>query len=180
LVAIALLINTRSCHTQSISIKLREFMTQIKISEHPACEKSPGFLLWQVSTLWSSSTSAALKPFGISHPQFVILATIDWLKSQEASEEMIARHTILDPKPTAHLLRSLQVKGLVELSNSTDKKNKYQLTTPGAEMLAKVLPVVDSADAAFFSSIDLKNSKMVGELQILACANLLKTSCFKK
>ena len=41
-------------------------------------------------------------------------------------------------------------------------------------MLAKVLPVVESADAAFFASIDLKNSKMVTTLQILARANLSK------
>ena len=104
-------------------------------------KKSPGFLLWQVSTLWSSSTAAVLKPFGLSHPQFVILATIDWLKNQEASQEAIARHIILDPKPTSHLLRSLQVKGLIEPSNITDKKSKYLLTIAGAEMLAKVLPV---------------------------------------
>jgi len=145
-----------------------------KISAHPAGEENPGFLLWQVSTLWSSSTAAALKPFGLSHPQFVILATIDWLKNQEASQEAIARHIILDPKLTSHLLRSLQVKGLIEPSNINDKKSKYLLTIPGAEMLAKVLPVIESADAAFFASIDLKNSKMVTSLQILARANLSK------
>jgi DNA-binding PadR family transcriptional regulator len=72
------------------------------------------------------------------------------------------------------LLRSLQVKGLIESSHTTDKKNKYMLTTAGAEMFAKVLPIVESADAAFFSSIDLKNSEMVASLQILARANLSK------
>lgn len=145
-----------------------------EINAHPASDKNPGFLLWQVSTLWSSSTAAVLKPFGLSHPQFVILATIDWLKNQEASLEAIARHIILDPKPTSHLLRSLQIKGLIEHSPITDKKSKYSLTIVGAEMLAKVLPIVESADADFFASIDLKNSKMIGTLQILARANLSK------
>ena len=145
-----------------------------EINAHPAGEENPGFLLWQVSTLWSRSTAAALKPFGLTHPQFVILATIDWLKNQEASQEEIARHIVLDPKPTSHLLRSLQVKGLIEPSNITDEKSKYLLTTAGAEMLAKVLPVVETADAAFFASIDLKNSKMVTTMQILARTNLSK------
>ena len=164
---------TYSCYTLTILRKLREFMTEINV--HPAGEENPGFLLWQVSTLWSSSTAAVLKPFGLTHPQFVILATIDWLKNQEASQEAIGRHIVLDPKPTSHLLRSLQVKGLIEPSHITDKKSKYPLlTTAGAEMLAKVLPVVESADAAFFASIDLKNSKMVTTLQILARANLSK------
>jgi MarR family transcriptional regulator, organic hydroperoxide resistance regulator len=144
------------------------------INIHPAAEKNPGFLLWRVSTLWSTSTAAVLKPFGLSHPQFVILATIDWLKSQEASQETIARHIILDPKPTSHLLRSLQVKGLIEPVHITDKKNKYLLTSAGAEMLAKLLPVIESADAAFFSSIDLENSKLDTTLQILARDNLSK------
>src|SRR3984885_12817449 len=99
-----------------------------KISMHPADEKNPGFLLWQVSTLWSSSTSAVLKPFGLNHPQFVILAILDRLKSQETDQETIERQIILDPKPTLHLLRSLEVKGLIEPSHNADKKSKYRLT----------------------------------------------------
>lgn len=145
-----------------------------EINAHPAGDESPGFLLWQVSTLWSSATAAVLKPFGLSHPQFVILATIDWLKNQEATQEAIARHIILDTKPTSHLLRSLQIKGLIEPSFITDKKSKYLLTTAGAEMLEKVLPVIATADAAFFASIDLKNSKIVPTMQILAGTNLSK------
>jgi DNA-binding MarR family transcriptional regulator len=147
-------------------------MTEINV--HPASDESLGFLLWQVSTLWSSSTAAVLKPFGLSHPQFVILATIDWQKNQNASQETIGRHIILDPKPTSHLLRSLQVKGLIEPLSITDKKSKYVLTKDGAELLAKVLPVVEIADAAFFASIDPEKSKMVDTLRILARANLSK------
>ncbi|HUD01001.1 MAG TPA: MarR family winged helix-turn-helix transcriptional regulator [Rhabdochlamydiaceae bacterium] len=142
-----------------------------EISVHPAAEENLGFLLWQVSTLWSSSTAAALKPLGLTHPQFVILATIDWLKG--AGQEEIGRHVVIDPKPTSHLLRSLQVKGLIELSDMNDDKSKYLLTTAGAEMLAKALPIVEKADAAFFASLD-KNSKIVATLQILARANLSK------
>ncbi|HEY5234994.1 MAG TPA: MarR family winged helix-turn-helix transcriptional regulator [Rhabdochlamydiaceae bacterium] len=145
------------------------------MSEHPASEENLGFLLWQVSTLWSSSTAAALKQFGLTHPHFVILATIDWLTGKGASQEQIGRHTVLDPKPTAHLLRSLQVKGLVEPSDTTDEKNRFPLlTNAGKEMLAKVLPVIESADAAFFASLEQTNSKMVTALQILARANFPK------
>jgi MarR family transcriptional regulator, organic hydroperoxide resistance regulator len=146
-----------------------------EISAHPATEENLGFLVWQVSTLWSRSTTAVLKPLGLSHPQFVILATLDWLTGKGASLEEIARHTVLDPKPTSHLLRSLQVKGLIEQSDITDEKNKCPLlTTAGKEILAKALPLVASADAAFFTSIDLKNAKLVSLLQKLARANLSK------
>ncbi len=78
---------------------------------------------------------------------------------------------MLDPKTTSHLLRSLQVKGLTEASDITDERSPCPLlTAAGREMLAKALPVVQSADAAFFASINLKNSKMVTTLQMLARA----------
>ncbi len=147
-----------------------------EITVHPASEENPGFLLWQVSTLWSKSTTAALKPIGLTHPQFVILATIDWLKDKGASQEEIGRQVVLDPKVTSHLLRSLEIKGLIEPLRSIGKKSKNPvLTTAGMEMLSKALPVVKSADEDFFASIGLKQSKIVNTLQILARANFLKS-----
>ena len=146
-----------------------------EISVHPGSEENPGFLLWQVSTLWSKSTTIALKPLRLTHPQFVILATMDWLKGEGVSQEEIGRRIVLDPKTTSHLLRSLQVKGLIELPQNTDEKSTCPLlTTAGTEMLAKALPLVKSADTAFFSSINLKDSKMVAALQSLARVNFSK------
>jgi MarR family transcriptional regulator, organic hydroperoxide resistance regulator len=145
-----------------------------KISVHPVAEENPGFLLWQVSTLWSRCTSAALKPLGITHPQFIILATIDWLAGKGGSQEEIGRRVVLDPKVTSHLLRSLEVKGLVQPSHSEMNKAPV-LTAAGAKMLAKALPLVESSDGDFFASIDLKNSEMVSSLQMLARVNLGKT-----
>ena len=41
-------------------------------------EKSPGFLLWQVSITWQRQIKVELDPHGISHAQFVILAVLLW------------------------------------------------------------------------------------------------------
>jgi DNA-binding MarR family transcriptional regulator len=141
-----------------------------EIRAHPASEENPGFLLWQVSTLWSKFTTAALKPLGLTHPQFVILASLDWLKGKGASQEEIERQVVLDPKTTSHLLRSLQVKKLIE----PNEKKHYLLTTAGEERLAQALPVVQDVDTAFFASIDLKNSKIVPTFQTLARVNFSK------
>ena len=118
-----------------------------EISAHPAGEENPGFLLWQVSTRWSSSTAAVLKPFGLSHPQFVILATIDRLKNQEASQEAIARHIILDPKPTTHLLRSLQEIGVRPASLQVDAffPEAYQLDVSNLHV-CDISEEIDSAN----------------------------------
>ena len=40
--------------------------------------ESPGFLLWKVSNAWQRKQRAALQPFGLTHSQFVLLATATW------------------------------------------------------------------------------------------------------
>ena len=39
-------------------------------------EDSPGFLLWQVSTLWHRGINNALDGIEITHPQFILLARL--------------------------------------------------------------------------------------------------------
>lgn len=142
-----------------------------EISVHESAEESPGFLLWRVSTLWRRAIETVLKPLGLTHPQFVILATTGWLTRNgvKASQADIGRHAALDPNTTSQILRSLQAKGLIERSHTTNEKSKNPiLTSAGAQSLAKAMPAVEDADAAFFASIDLKNSKMLKMLQTLA------------
>ncbi len=56
-------------------------------------EESPGYLLWRVSTQWRSSLEKALKAYGLTHPQFVVLAIIGWLrrKAQSINQAEISR-----------------------------------------------------------------------------------------
>ena len=42
-------------------------------------EESTGLLLWQVTNGWQAAQRAALKPFGLTHVQFVLLAALTWL-----------------------------------------------------------------------------------------------------
>jgi hypothetical protein len=42
-------------------------------------EDSSGFLLWQVTNLWQREIKKALEPYGITHSQFVLMASIHWL-----------------------------------------------------------------------------------------------------
>ncbi|MGE5196701.1 MAG: MarR family winged helix-turn-helix transcriptional regulator [Anaerolineae bacterium] len=142
-----------------------------EISVHASAEESPGFLLWRVSTLWRRSIESVLKPLGLTHPQFVVLATTGWLTrtGQRASQAEIGRYAALDPNTTSQILRTLQAKGLIKRSHISDERSKYPiLTAAGTKSLAKALPAVESADAAFFASIDLKKSKMLKTLQLLA------------
>ena len=141
------------------------------ISVHPSAEESPGFLLWRVSTLWRRAIEAVLKPLGLTHPQFVILATTGWLTraGEKASQVEIGRLAALDPNTTSQILRGLQAKGLIERSHNKNERSKYPtLTSNGSESLAKAMPAVESADAIFFASVDLKRSELLQTLQTLA------------
>lgn len=140
-------------------------------SVHSSAEESPGFLLWKVSTLWRRAIETVLKPLGLTHPQFVILATIGWLtrNGEKVTQAEIGRHAALDPNTISQILRSLQVKGLIERSHIPNARSKYPLLTgAGTQSLSKAMPAVESADAAFFELIDLKKSNILKTLQTLA------------
>ena len=125
------------------------------ISAYQAPEESPGFLLWRVSTLWRRAIEAVLKPLGLTHPQFVILATIGWLtrNGEKATQIAISRQAGLDPNTTSQVLRGLQAKKLIE--RSEEGRDKYPLLTQsGMTSLQKALPTVEQADKKFFAQIN--------------------------
>lgn len=49
-------------------------------SRFPAPEQGPGFLLWRVTLSWQRQMRAALAPHGLTHVQFVLLASLWWLQ----------------------------------------------------------------------------------------------------
>lgn len=136
-----------------------------------SAEESPGFLLWRASTLWRRAIENVLKPLELTHPQFVILATIGWFAKggKTVSQTQIAKHAGLDPNTTSQILRSLHTKGLIERLRSQDERSKCStLTKEGAETLKHALPSVEKADGRFFSSLDLHKVNAMQALQVLA------------
>lgn len=149
-------------------------MTQFdfdRSSAFPAPEESPGFLLWHVSTLWRRTIEGVLKPLELTHPQFVILATVGWLtrNGQSATQAAIGRQASLDPNTTSQILRGLQAKDLIERSRAIDERSKCSsLTLKGSQKLKEALPAVEKADAHFFSALNLNEINALEALQRLA------------
>ncbi|MGA7719963.1 MAG: hypothetical protein WCA84_02175 [Ignavibacteriaceae bacterium] len=46
-------------------------------------EESTGFLLWQVTNLWQREIKKALSIYGLTHSQFVLLASILWFAQKK-------------------------------------------------------------------------------------------------
>lgn len=141
-----------------------------QISVHRTPEESPGFLLWRVSTQWRRAIEDVLKPLDLTHPQFVVLATVAWLtkEGQKISQAAIGRQAGLDPNTTSQILRSLQTKKLIDRVRSSDERSKHPtLTLAGSRCLANALPAVERADAKFFAPLNLKKSGILEALQHL-------------
>ncbi len=127
-----------------------------KISVHAGPETSPGFLLWHVSTSWRSSIERALKNFDLTHPQFVVLASLGWLAREESlvSQAKVGKMAGLDPNTTSQIIRGLEKKELLYRKPSSDGRVKNPLLTKrGKEVLSRALPAVESEDQHFFNSL---------------------------
>src|ERR1041385_8352196 len=79
-------------------------------------DDSSGFLLWQVTNLWQREIKKALEKHGLTHSQFVLLASIHWLtlSKQNVTQILLSSHTKIDPMTTSTVLRTLQKKGLLK------------------------------------------------------------------
>jgi DNA-binding MarR family transcriptional regulator len=76
---------------------------------HADADDSPGLLLWQVTNRWQAAQRAALRPFDLTHVQFVLLASLTWLDSDRppVTQKQLAEHAATDPMMTSQVLRAL-------------------------------------------------------------------------
>ncbi len=129
-------------------------------------EESLGFLLWQVTNLWQREIKKALEQFGLTHSQFVLMASIHWLSlhKQDVTQIVLSAHTKIDPMTTSTVLRTLQQKGFIQRQEHlTDTRAKtVALTDEGKKIIKKAVVIVEKFDNDFFSTLGDK-TKLLGE-----------------
>lgn len=125
-----------------------------KISIHGTPKRSPGFLLWHISTAWRSSIEAILKPLDLTHPQFVMLASLAWLtrNGELVTQAAVGKMAGLDPNTASQIIKGLEKKKLIQRVQDGRVKNPL-LTPKGKNVLTKALPAVEEADAHFFKPL---------------------------
>jgi DNA-binding MarR family transcriptional regulator len=120
-------------------------------------EESPGFLLWHVTLRWQREITAALAPLGLTHVQFVLLASSWWLNAHgdEPNQLSVARQAGTDVKMTSEVLRKLEAKGLlVRIVDAADTRaRRIRVTGRGGELARTAVAAVERADAAFFGAL---------------------------
>lgn len=143
-----------------------------EISIHDTPDRSPGFLLWYTSTTWRASIERTLKPLGLTHPQFVILATLGWLtkNGDRVTQTDIGKMAGLDPNTVSQIIRGLEQKELITRETSSDRRAKNPtLTTKGSHTLTKAIFAVETKDAKFFHHLTVEEMEcMIDIFQKLA------------
>jgi DNA-binding MarR family transcriptional regulator len=119
--------------------------------------ESPGFLLWRVNLRWQRSMVAALRPLGLTHVQFVLLASTWWLTrvaGEKPTQRRLAEHAATDPMMTSQVLRTLAGRGLVtrEVDPDDSRALRLAVTEPGSRLALEAIRVVEAADAEFFAA----------------------------
>lgn len=129
----------------------------VAASPEPGPEHSPGFLLWRVTLRWQRLMAASLRPLGLTHVQFVLLASTWWLTAvagETPTQRRIAEHAGTDPMMSSQVLRSLEEKGLVVrvLNPGDARARQVSVTTRGAALARRAVAAVEAADAEFFAA----------------------------
>jgi DNA-binding MarR family transcriptional regulator len=127
-------------------------------------KQSPGFLLWQVSNAWQRRVRAALQPFGLTHSQFVLLATATWFGSKEAlTQARLAELSGVDAMTTSQVVRTLESAGLLKRrEHPGDPRAKLVGVTAAGHAKAKdALVAVENADAEFFAPLAARSETLL-------------------
>lgn len=124
-------------------------------TRHSDASESPGLLLWRVTNDWQAAQRAALKPFGLTHVQFVLLASLTWLADGPVTQKELAAHAATDPMMTSQVVRALAERGLVRRDPHPEdgRAVALEVTEEGVELANRAVVVVEECDSRFFAGL---------------------------
>jgi MarR family transcriptional regulator, organic hydroperoxide resistance regulator len=134
---------------------------------------SAGFLLWKVSNAWQRRQRAALKPFGLTHSQFVLLATTAWFGATKAlTQARLSELSGVDAMTTSQIVRTLEEAGLLKRREHPDDPRAIAIavTPAGRSRAAKALEAVEQTDEDFFEPVRAQSTPFLKLLRVLAGA----------
>jgi DNA-binding MarR family transcriptional regulator len=139
-------------------------------SEFTEADESVGLLLWQVTNRWQAAQRAALKPFGLTHVQFVLLASLTWLEADTpVTQRDLAAHAATDPMMTSQVLRVLEQGGLVRRApHPVDGRARaVSATDAGVALANRANAAVEACDRAFFDALGADRGRFAETLRAL-------------
>ena len=101
-----------------------------------------GSLVWRLSTRWRAAVDRTVAPFGLTHAQYVLLATLYGLslRGERPSQRQLADATGLEPVYVSRLARALEQADLIHRAGAADPRAvEIALTSHGE---AVVIPAI--------------------------------------
>lgn len=118
-------------------------------------ESSTGLLFIRVYNKWHSTITQELKKLGITHPQFVVLTSLNFLSqsNDNVSQVNISKMADMDVMSVSQIIKGLEKKDFIKrIPNPNDSRaNAVTLLPKGQEIVEIALPIVENIDDNFFS-----------------------------
>lgn len=117
-------------------------------------EASTGLLFIRVYNKWHSIITQELRKLGITHPQFVVLTTLNFLSQSDenVTQASIAKLADMDVMSASQIIRGLEKKEFIKrtINPKDSRANAVILLPKGQEIVRIALPVVERIDDEFF------------------------------
>lgn len=109
-----------------------------------SAEFSAGHLVWRLAMKWRTAVDRALDPLGLTHAQYVVLASL--LALDRPSQRELADHTGLEPLYVSKLSRALEASGFISRArDAVDTRTvRLSLTARGLEVVEPAVALVGS------------------------------------
>ena len=112
----------------------------------------------RVYNKWHSMIKKELKKMNLTHPQFVVLASLAYLSQNgnEVTQVMISKLSGIDVMTVSQILNLLEKNDFVKRKeHSRDTRAKAViLSKKGEEVLQKAVPLIEQIDEIFFKKLD--------------------------
>lgn len=140
-------------------------------SRYPDPTLSPGLALWHVTNAWQRMIRAALSPHGLTHTQFVLLATLTATDPDHlVTQRVLAKTASTDEMMTSNIIRALEKKSLlIRTPHPTDGRAVLlSPTTAGIELVRAANRDVEAADESYFATLsEPMRARLLEALQTL-------------